>query len=248
MNTIEPKKKILITGIAGDIGKFIAIQFAKKNWLVIGLDKNKLVLNEQFPNIEFLDCDLINPIETETKIKDLIIKHSAFDVVINCAGMIANAPIASIKEGEIESHSFELWDTIIQANLYTTFNVSAVVIKHMISERNKGVIINISSIIANGNAGQTAYSAAKAGVNGFTKALAKEVGKFGIRVVGIAPGFFDTNSTLQNISEEKLSNIKASVPLKKLGQLKDIVKTIEYVIDTEYINGKIIELDGGLVL
>jgi 3-oxoacyl-[acyl-carrier protein] reductase len=248
MVTNSDNKKILITGISGDIGKFIAIEFAKKGWLVAGLDKKDLLLKESVSNIEFHPCDLTDFQDTEKIINELVNKRGAFDVVVNCAGMIANAPVVSISEGKLECHDPNSWNDIILSNLYTTFNVSTVNVKHMIAGRKKGVIINIGSIIANGNAGQVAYSAAKAGVNGFTKALAKEVGQFGIRVVCIAPGFFDTNSTIQNISETRLDQIRSSIPLKKLGDLQDIVKTIEYIIDTEYINGKIIELDGGLVI
>ena len=246
MNAVSEKRKILVTGVSGDIGSFIASEFIRKGWIVLGLDKKEMVSADS--TIEFYKCDLGNYTETETIINSIVDKHGAFDVVINCAGMIVNAPIVSIVNGKFTSHDPKTWNDIITANLSTTFNVSTIAVKHMIVNRKKGVIINISSIIANGNAGQTAYSSAKAGVNGFTKSLAKELGQFGIRVVCISPGFFDTDSTKQNISETKLSQIKEAIPLKKLGDVSEIVQTIEYVINTDYINGAIIELNGGLAL
>jgi len=179
---------------------------------------------------------------------ELIKKYGVFDAVVNCAGMIANAPLVGFSEGNLVCHNFELWNAVITSNLYTTFNVTAVVVKHMMKLLKKGVVINISSVCANGNAGQVAYSSAKAGINGLTKALSKELGPFGIRVVGIAPGYFDTASTKQNVPEAKLNSIIKAVPLKKLGKLDDLLKTLNYIIECDYINGKIIELDGGLVI
>lgn len=237
---------MLITGVAGSIGKYIATEFAKKGCIIAGIDKKEFT--ENIPNIHFRQCDLINFSDTEKTITELVDKCGAFDVIINCAGLIANAPIVSFSEGKLNYHDVDKWNDIISSNLNTTFHVSAICVKYMMEKRKQGVIINFSSIIANGNPGQVAYSAAKAGINGFTKALAKEVGQFGIRAVCIAPGFFDTESTIQNVPEAKLNTLKSAIPAKKLGHPEDIVKTIEYIIDTEYINGAIIELDGGLVI
>ncbi|MFC1516876.1 SDR family oxidoreductase, partial [Thermodesulfobacteriota bacterium] len=141
-----------------------------------------------------------------------------------------------------------LWETVIASNLTSAFYTTACAVKHMVGARKEGVIINISSICAAGNPGQAAYSAAKAGLDGMTKALSKEIAPFGIRVVGLSPGFFDTNSTKENLSADKLKKIAATIPIKRLGYLKEIVDAIQFIIRTEYVNGKIIQLDGGLVL
>lgn len=246
MNSIS-EKKILITGAAGDIGKHIAFELAKNvNNTVVGLDKKMLELESG--SVIFHQCDLTNFSETEKLINELASKYGAFDVVINCAGIIANAPIVSFTGGSLACHDPDLWNKIITTNLYTTFNVTAVNVKHMMVLRKKGVIINISSICANGNPGQVAYSSAKAGINGFTKALSKELGVFGIRVVSIAPGFFETSTTKDNVPQARLNTLTSNIPLKRLGRLDEIMKTINYIIDTGYINGKVIELDGGLVI
>ena len=118
----------------------------------------------------------------------------------------------------------------------------------MLEARRKGVVVNISSVCASGNPGQVAYSAAKAGLNGLTLALAKELGPLGIRVVGLAPGYFETMSTTQNVSEARLAKVVAAVPLKRLGRVAEIANALDFIIDNDYVNGTIIELDGGLVV
>jgi len=239
--------KILVTGIAGEIGGYIACEYIKKNWIVSGLDK-KVMDESANIGLVFRQCDLTSFQETAEKIDELVETVGPFDVVVNCAGLIANSPLISFSDGQLICHDFKLWEAVIASCLSSAFYTTACTVKHMLEARKKGVIINISSICAAGNPGQAAYSAAKAGLNGLTRALAKEIGPLGIRVVGLSPGFFDTKSTKQNLSPEKLKNIKGAIPLKRLGQLDEIVSTIQYIIENEYINGKIIELDGGLVI
>jgi 3-oxoacyl-[acyl-carrier protein] reductase len=118
----------------------------------------------------------------------------------------------------------------------------------MLEAHKRGVVVNISSVCANGNPGQVAYSAAKAGLNGLTLALAKELGPLGIRVVGLAPGYFDTASTRRHVSEARLTKVTAAVPLKRLGRVSEIAHAIDFIIGNDYLNGTIMELDGGLVL
>lgn len=242
------KRRLLITGIAGDIGGYVADEYTKMNWLVFGLDKRVPDMNLNNSNIICRQCDLTNFQETEKTIDEISEKHGIFDAVVNCAGMIANSPIVAFSEGKLTCHDSKLWETVIASNLTSAFYTTACAVKQMVGSRKKGVIINISSICASGNPGQAAYSAAKAGLNGMTKALAKEIAPFGIRVVGLSPGFFNTNSTKENLSAGKLKNITGAIPLKRLGHLKEIVSTIQFIIQNEYVNGKIIELDGGLVI
>jgi 3-oxoacyl-[acyl-carrier protein] reductase len=118
----------------------------------------------------------------------------------------------------------------------------------MVSKRQKGVIINISSISAKGNAGQSAYSAAKAAINALTVTWSKELGMFGIRCNAIAPGFFDTDSTHQELDESKLKAYQKNTPVGRLGKTDEIVDAIEFIIGNDYYNGSILELDGGLVI
>ena len=118
----------------------------------------------------------------------------------------------------------------------------------MVSNRTSGVIVNVSSIAAKGNIGQTAYSAAKAGIEAMSATWSKELGIFKIRSVAIAPGFIDTNSTKNSLSESVMEKWKKQIPLGKLGELEHIGKAVEFAITNDYLNGKVIQVDGGLTI
>jgi len=118
----------------------------------------------------------------------------------------------------------------------------------MITSGKQGVVVNISSICSRGNKGQAAYSAAKGGLNSLTMALAKELGSLGIRVVALAPGYFDTASTNRNVPPDRLEEITHSVPLKRLGKLEEIFSAVNFILNNAYVNGTVIELNGGLTL
>jgi len=118
----------------------------------------------------------------------------------------------------------------------------------MITTRTKGVIVNISSVSAGGNAGQSAYSAAKAGVNALTAVWAKELSPLGIRVVAVAPGFTETESTKETVSEATLRETVKKVPLRRLGKPEEIAEGVLGAIRNDFFNGKVLELDGGLII
>lgn len=241
-------KHILITGASGDIGSYISEAFLAKGCLVTGVDIANPKTECDNKNFVFKKCDLTQFDETQSVLDALVNDRGVFDVVINNAGTIANAPIVNLIEGKMVCHDPKVWEKVIHSNLFTAFYTSSIASKHMITKRKKGVIINISSISSNGNPGQAAYSSAKAGVIGLTMTLAKELGVFGIRSVAVAPGFFDTHSTRAHVNEARLKTLTGATPIKKLGNLADLQKTLEYIINTDFINGKVIQLDGGLVI
>ena len=240
----------LVTGVSGSFGNEIGKHLVSKGYRVLGVDirQNEDVVLAQSDRFEFKQCDLPRHDEIERAIDDFSKDFGAFDVVVNNAGVLYNEPLVSFKSGKLVPHSIEKWDEIIRICLSAPFYVIACTAKNMVERRKKAVIINISSISANGNIGQAAYSAAKAGLNGLTKALAKELGPVGIRVVAIAPGFFDTKSTRSALSDEQLTDIKKRVPLKQLGGTQNLLAAIDFVIGNTYFNGKILELDGGLTI
>jgi 3-oxoacyl-[acyl-carrier protein] reductase len=240
-------RRVLITGIAGEIGRFLAVELIKDGWIVSGLDVRTPADAGQ-PGFSFLECDLSDPADTEAKIAIFHQQSGAFDAVINCAGLIANAPLISFVDGKLVHHDAGLWDQVLSSCLSSAFYVTANTVAKMVATGRRGVIINISSVCANGNAGQVAYSAAKAGMNGMTAALAKELGPMGIRVAALAPGYFDTASTRDHVAPAKLKLITSAVPLRRLGRLEEAASAVRFILSNEYVNGKIIELDGGLVL
>jgi len=150
--------------------------------------------------------------------------------------------------GEIKRHDLELWNKIISVNLTSVFIVSSYVAEYMIKKRTKGLIINVSSVSSNGNAGQSAYSAAKAGVIALTKTWAKELNGLGIRVASISPGFTRTDTLLSIMNEKLISEWSKKIPLRRMAQPSEIADGILFIIHNDYFNGKTLELDGGLIV
>ncbi|HEY2799109.1 MAG TPA: SDR family oxidoreductase [Chthoniobacterales bacterium] len=242
-----PERTILITGAAGEMGGYLVDRFLQDDWAVCGLDR-KSPANVDRVRFSFQVCELSDGADTEEKIGLLHENHGAFDAVINCAGLIANSPLVSFVDGRLAHHDFTLWDRILSSCLTSAFHVTACTAPLMVTSGKSGVIVNISSICSRGNRGQAAYSAAKGGLNSLTLALAKELGSFGIRVVAVAPGYFDTTSTRNNVPPERLDEITASVPLKRLGKLEEVFSAVNFILDNAYMNGTVLELDGGLTL
>jgi 3-oxoacyl-[acyl-carrier protein] reductase len=238
---------VVITGSSGEIGSHLVAHFDAAGWMVLGLDLRPPQW-EPKPHVVSTMCDLANGVEATAALNRLGTRYGPPDVLVNCAGRIANSPLLKRGTDGWEVHDFALWNGVISSGLTSAFHATAICARLMLEARKKGVVVNISSVCANGNPGQVAYSAAKAGLNGLTLALAKELGPLGIRVVGLAPGYFETTSTTQNVSEARLAKVIGAVPLKRLGRVAEIAHAIDFVIDNEYMNGTIVELDGGLVL
>jgi 3-oxoacyl-[acyl-carrier protein] reductase len=242
-----PDRSVLVTGVAGEIGGYLVDELLKDGWTVCGLDQRSPA-NIDHAGFLFQECDLSAAADAERKIEVFHERGGAFDAVINCAGLIANSPLISFVEGRLVHHDFGLWDRVLSSCLSSAFYVTACTVPRMVSSGKRGVIINISSICSRGNPGQAAYSAAKAGLNGLTAALAKELGPMGIRVVALAPGYLDTASTRDNVPAAKLKQTKASVPLKRLGTIEEVASAVRFILTNQYVNATVIELDGGLVL
>jgi 3-oxoacyl-[acyl-carrier protein] reductase len=240
-------RRIAITGSSGEIGSHLVGHFAAAGWMVLGVDIRPPSV-ELPPHVVSATCDLANGAEATRSLNDLSAKHGAPDVLVNCAGRIANSPLLRRGTDGWEVHDFALWNDVIASGLTSAFHATAICARLMLDARRKGVIVNISSVCASGNPGQVAYSAAKAGLNGLTLALAKELGPLGIRVAGLAPGYFETASTTQNVTEARLAKVTGAVPLKRLGRVAEIAHAIDFIIGNDYLNGTIVELDGGLVI
>jgi 3-oxoacyl-[acyl-carrier protein] reductase len=240
-------RTILVTGVAGEIGAYLVDELLKEGWIVCGLDRKSPAELDR-PRFSFQQCELSNGADVEKKIGIFHEQHGAFDAVINCAALIANSPLISFVNGRLTHHEFELWDRVLSSCLSSAFHVMACAVPKMVSSSKKSVIINISSICSRGNAGQAAYSAAKGGLNSLTIALAKELGPMGIRVVALAPGYFDTASTRENVPAVRLKEITHSVPLKRLGKIEEIFSAVKFILSNSYVNGTVLDLDGGLTL
>jgi len=244
----KDRHTILITGGASGIGKHLAINLAKQNNQVLVLDKNIEAIKQlksDAPTISSTQCDVTDFKHLNQVISQLY-SHTPIDIVINNAGYIHSEPLVNLMSVDDKHHSISAWHKTISSNLDSTFYVTTCVVEKMVAQRIKGLIINISSVSASGNIGQSAYSAAKAGVNTLTATWSKELSMFGIRTAAIAPGFFDSESTRDAMSEKQLAKWKKNVPLNRLGELDEILSGVNFIIENDYFNGRILEIDGGL--
>ncbi len=244
------KHNIIITGGASGFGEYLVNYFIDKAKKIILLDVNKKGLRKfnNKNNVDAFFCDLTNPHETEQVIEEIYKKYPDTSILVNNAGLIHSELMFNLFNQQDKRHSIENWDKYLKVNLSSTFYCSLYVIEQMVLKRIKGLLINISSISANGNAGQSVYSAAKAGVNALTVAWGRELSIYGIRTGGIAPGFFDTPSTHKALNPNIIKKITGEIPLRKLGNLEELAKSVQFIIDNDYFNGKILEIDGGMVL
>ena|ERR1051326_67927 len=245
------KSKILITGGAGSIGSFLASRFTSAGSTVCIVDCNDEKVKQVSAadkNVSGYVCDLTNFEDTTKCIHRIFQDHPDLSIVINNAGLIYSSPLINLLSVADRRHDFAQWHKVIDANLTSVFNVGVNAIDKMIRAKTKGLVINVSSISANGNPGQTAYSAAKAGVNALTATWSKELFMLGIRVAGISPGFFNTDSTKNALSESHIDKITKKTPSQRLGKPDELFNALKFIIENDYFNGKILELDGGLVI
>jgi 3-oxoacyl-[acyl-carrier protein] reductase len=235
-------KVVLITGGSRGIGKSIAESFSEAGATVIVTYKN--AIDESYfdlKSIKHFKCDVADGKSVQEMIDTIIKEHSKIDVLVNNAGIT--------KDGLLMRMSEEDWEAVIDTNLKGVFNMTKAVTRGMMSKR-YGKVVNITSISGvMGNPGQTNYSASKAGVIGFTKAVAKELASRNINVNAVAPGFIETEMT-DKLSEEVRQNYLNSIPLKRFGSGTDIANLVMFLAsdDAGYITGQTIIADGGIVM
>ena len=237
----------LITGATRGIGKEIALELARNGFDIAvnyrGTIDEDLKKEIEANNVrcEFVEADVSNFEQCESMIKETIEKYGRIDVLVNNAGITKDGLIMRMKKEDFEA--------VIDVNLVGTFNVTRNVIPYMIKQKS-GRIINLSSVVGvAGNAGQTNYSASKAGVIGFTKSLAKEVASRNILVNAVAPGFIDTDMT-KVLSDSVKEGINAQIPLKRMGTPREVAKVVKFLAseDSSYVTGQVINIDGGMVM
>lgn len=239
------KKLALITGGSRGIGKACSIELAKAGYNVaINYVGNEEAANQTVSELKVLGSDSqafkfdVTKKETvDAGVQSVIDKYGKIDVLVNNAGIT--------RDGLFLRMSPENWEAVINTNLNSAYYVSSPVVKIMMKQRS-GTIINMSSIVGiYGNAGQANYATAKAGLIGFTKALAKELASRNIRVNAVAPGFIETDMT----KDLPLDGMAEHIPLKRLGQPEDIAKAVKFLADdATYITGQVLQVDGGLVI
>ena len=247
-------KVVMITGGAAGIGKATAQAFAKEGAKVVFCDVSEELGNEVLKTLgsdaQFNKVDVCNRAEVQAWVEGVISKYKKIDVLVNNAGITRDSQFIKMKDGElVKQMSEEAFDLVINVNLKGVFNCSQAVAPFMVKQGG-GSIINASSVVGlYGNFGQTNYVATKAGVIGMTKVWARELGRYGIRVNAVAPGFIMTEMVAK-MPEEVLAGMRAKTPLGRLGEPEDIANTYMWLASDEaaYVSGTTISVDGGIVL
>jgi 3-oxoacyl-[acyl-carrier protein] reductase len=231
---------VIVTGGAAGIGRATADAFEAAGatvvkWDVAG-DAEKV--------------DVTNKESVENAVADIVAKHGRVDVLVNNAGIVRDAQLVKWKDGAVVSTMDDAtFDAVINVNLRGVFLCTRAVVPHMI-RGGGGVILNASSIVGlYGNFGQTNYAATKAGVISFTQTWARELGKFGIRVNAVAPGFIATEM-VKSMPQKVLDGMAAKAPLQKMGEPADIANAYLWLASdaAKFVHGAVLSVDGGLVL
>lgn len=241
---MQENKVVIVTGGSRGIGESIVRELANLDYRVI-LNYNKSEENARKIQQELINCgkqveifkaDITKRSEVNELIKFTIEKFGRVDVLINNAGISQTKLFTDITE--------EDWHNMIQTNLTSAFYTTQECAKYMIYQKN-GCIVNISSIWGiTGASCEVHYSVAKAGLDGMTKALAKELGPSNIRVNSIAPGIINTDMN-RHLSEEDLQNIKNEIPIEKIGSSQSIANCVKWLIEDDYTTGQVISINGG---
>lgn len=242
-------KCVLVTGASRGIGKAIATEFAKNGARVAftylsSVEKGQALEQElsQFgTQCKGYRSDASDYASAENLINQVVEDFGGLDIVINNAGVTRDTLLMRMSE--------EQWDEVLRINLKSVFNLTKAATKPMMRAKS-GSIINISSVVGlMGNAGQANYSASKAGMIGFTKSIAKELGSRNIRCNAIAPGFIETEMTGE-LNDEQLKEWTKSIPLKRAGQGQDIANACLFLGSdaSSYITGQVLVVDGGMLM
>ncbi len=247
-------KVVLVTGGAAGIGKATALRFAEEGAKVFICDLNEAAGQETLSllgaDAAFYKVNVANRAEVQAWIDEAAAKFGRIDVLVNNAGILRDGQLIKFKEGQLVGQMSEAdFDAVISVNLKGVFNCTQAVAPVM-AKQGGGVILNATSIVGlDGNFGQTNYVATKAGVIGMTKVWSRELGKFGIRVNAVAPGFTATEMVTA-MPEKILDGMKARTPLGRLGEPRDIANAYLFLASDEasFITGETLRVDGGIVV
>ena len=242
---MDNKQIALVTGASRGIGKAIAHRLSAEGYFVVGTattDSGVENINEALADSgQGMKLDVTDPGAIEKLVDTLNSTLGVPWVLVNNAGITRDNLLMRMKDEE--------WSSIIDTNLTSVFRVCKAVLRNMMKQR-QGRIINISSVVgATGNAGQTNYAAAKAGLIGFTKSLAKEVGSRNITVNAIAPGFIDTDMT-KKLNDEIKAKLLTAIPMARLGQVEEIAHAVAFLASpgAGYITGETLHVNGGMFM
>ena len=234
----------VVSGAAGSLGRTVAAHLAGSGWHVLGIDRVEVVSDATLVGRV---ADALDGAAVKQALDEVIPPREPIPLLVNAVGLIWNEPVLSLQGRAFQPHRLESWRDVIDANLTAPFVIASTVAARMV-RAGGGSIVNFSSVSAGGNGGQAAYSAAKAGIEGLTRAMANELGPLGVRVNAIAPGFIDVPSTRAALSAERLSSIADRTPVRRLGAVADVLAAVDYLAAQPFVNGTVLAVDGGFRL
>jgi 3-oxoacyl-[acyl-carrier protein] reductase len=248
-------KTVVVTGAGRGIGRAIALHIARHGADIALFDLNADDLEEtkalcaaQSVQARGYRVNVADEGEVSAAMTRVAADFGRLDGLVNNAGIVRDGLLVKVKDGAVVGRmTMDQWNAVIAVNLSGVFLCAREAAAHMIEFGNGGVIVNISSISRVGNAGQSNYSAAKAGVESMGVVWAKELARYGIRVGSIAPGFTHTE-ILSSMRPEVLDKLTAPVPLKRLGQPEEIAHAVLFIFENDFFTGRCLDVDGGLRL
>lgn len=244
---------IAITGAAQGLGKSCALSLAQRGAKLALLDLNTRDLEAcaeacRAKGVEahIYQCNVANEAEVLATFEQIKLDFSRLDGLINNAGILRDAMLVKADNNQItQKMSLSQWQTVVDVNLTGVFLCGREAAALMIESLRPGCIINISSIARAGNIGQSNYSATKAGVVALSCTWAKELARYGIRAMAVAPGFIETDMTA-SMPDHAKAHLSKVIPLGKPGQPEHITQAILHILENDYLSGRVIEVDGAL--
>jgi 3-oxoacyl-[acyl-carrier protein] reductase len=247
------EKSVVVTGSGRGIGRAIALDLAGRGANLALFDLEEADLRETAERCAAKSVrtrEYCVNVADEAKVSAAMTQVASdfgrLDGLVNNAGIVRDGLLVKVKDGAVVGEmSLEQWNAVIGVNLTGVFLCGREAAKHMVELGNGGVIVNISSISRVGNAGQSNYSAAKAGVESMAVVWAKELARYGIRAASVAPGFTRTD-ILSAMRPEVLNKLTAPVPLKRLGLPEEIAHAVRFIFENDFFTGRCLDVDGGL--
>jgi 3-oxoacyl-[acyl-carrier protein] reductase len=243
----------LVTGASRGIGRAIALALAADGLkVVLNYTANETAAAEVLAAIQSASpgadarlCrfDVARADETDEAIKAIVAEYGRLDVIVNNAGIAIDGLLLRLREQD--------WQRVLDVNLTGTMHVCRAAARHLLKAREGGRIVNLTSVVGEtGNPGQASYVAAKAGVIGFTRSLARELASRGVTVNAVSPGFIDTDMTAAHVVGEAREALIKQIPLGRIGRPEDVAEAVRFLVRAEsgYITGQVLRVNGGLLL